>query len=245
MLIHHESYAVDCPWHQGDASVADAETFLEEAAKGLRDGDACPLCAGFVHAAPEAVVAPSEPGPADPCHGGCGQPHDCSCYARGKGRPAAEGTSTRKIKRIHYGQLNARQKENYNFQKASAILADYGFNCMRLSDDWKGADFLAVHVDGETTLRVQLKSGVSINPKYLCKDLWMMFPAGSKWFLIPHDTLVTLLGKTGTDWRKVTRRGQSPPMQSLLEPYAVGFKTDSASDTEAKNTSLRPIIIQG
>ena len=155
---------------------------------------------------------------------------------QGKGRP---------IERIVPSCLNARQKENYNFQKASAVLADYGFNCMRLSDDWKGADFLAVHVDGETTLRVQLKSRVSINEKYLCKDLWMMFPAGNKWFLIPHDTLVTLLGRTGTSWPKVTRRGESPGMQSLLAPYAVGFKTDSMSDDETKTASLGPIIIDG
>ena len=127
-----------------------------------------------------------------------------------------------KVKRIKYSCLNARQKENYNFQKAAAILADYGFNCMRLSDDWKGADFLAVHIDGETTLRVQLKSRVSINEKYLGKDLWMMFPAGDNWFLIPHDKLVRKLGKTGYGWGKYSRKGQSPGIQNMLEPYLVG-----------------------
>ena len=44
---------------------------------------------------------------------------------------------------ITYSSLNPRQKENYNYQKLSALLADYGFVTMRLSDDWQGADMIA------------------------------------------------------------------------------------------------------
>ena len=49
------------------------------------------------------------------------------------------------------------EKEPHPFQKVAALLADYGFNCIKLDDDWQGADFLAFHKDGATTLRVQLK----------------------------------------------------------------------------------------
>lgn len=63
-----------------------------------------------------------------------------------------------KLKKIKYSDLNARQKEIYNFQKVAAILADYGFNCIKLADDWQGADFLAYHKDGKETLRIQLKA---------------------------------------------------------------------------------------
>jgi hypothetical protein len=38
--------------------------------------------------------------------------------------------------KIDYKKLTARQQENYNFQKISALLADYGFSTLRLSDDW-------------------------------------------------------------------------------------------------------------
>ncbi len=31
-----------------------------------------------------------------------------------------------KFVRVTYNELNSRQKENYNFQKVSALLADYG-----------------------------------------------------------------------------------------------------------------------
>ena len=51
---------------------------------------------------------------------------------------------------VAYGDLNSRQKENYNFQKVAARMADFGFNCLRLTDDWQGADFIACHIDGET-----------------------------------------------------------------------------------------------
>lgn len=46
--------------------------------------------------------------------------------------------------KIKYSDLSSPQKENYNFQKISAVLADYGFATIRLSDDWNGADFFGL-----------------------------------------------------------------------------------------------------
>ena len=62
-----------------------------------------------------------------------------------------------KFEKIRYEDLNAKQKEIYNFQKVSALLADYGFTTIKLADDWNGADFLALHCAGKMTLIVQLK----------------------------------------------------------------------------------------
>ncbi len=97
------------------------------------------------------------------------------------------------LTKINYGELNARQKEIYNFQKVASLLADYGFNCIKLSDDWQGADFLAYHKDGDQTLRVQLKSGMGIYKKYMGKDIYMSFPVDGTWYLIPHDELVGIV----------------------------------------------------
>ena len=94
------------------------------------------------------------------------------------------------LKKIEYRDLNARQKENYNFQKISALLADYGFTTIRLSDDWNGADFLALHIDGVTTLKVQLKPRLTFAKKYVSKELWICFPSGRDWYLYPHDELI-------------------------------------------------------
>ena len=101
------------------------------------------------------------------------------------------------LQKIEYSGLNAKQKENFNFAKVAARLADYGFNCVRLSDDYMGADFLAVHIDGEV-LKVQLKSRLTLEEKYLGKEIYIAFPYDGKWFMYPHDQAVDeFIGKGG------------------------------------------------
>ncbi|MHA6828325.1 hypothetical protein ACQUJV_19145 [Ralstonia pseudosolanacearum] len=97
------------------------------------------------------------------------------------------------LQKINYTQLNARQKENFNFQKVAARLADYGFNCLRLSDDWHGADFIACHIDGSTFLKVQLKGRLSIDMKYSGKDIYIAFCDADTWYLYAHDEVRDLL----------------------------------------------------
>jgi hypothetical protein len=91
--------------------------------------------------------------------------------------------------RIKYEDLNSRQKENFNFQKVAAELADYGFNCMWLNDDWQGADFIACHIDGNSFLKVQLKGRLTIDKKYNGKDIYIAFNQDDQWFIYPHDQL--------------------------------------------------------
>ena len=57
----------------------------------------------------------------------------------------------KKYQKIDYSDLKGKGKaqESYNFQKASAILADYGFFTNLLKYDWLGADFLAQHLNGD------------------------------------------------------------------------------------------------
>lgn len=102
--------------------------------------------------------------------------------------------------------LNSKQKEIYNFQKAAAQLADFGYNCIKLSDDWQGADFLAYHKDGKNTLKVQLKARLTIAQKYdQHDDLYMCFPVKNRkdevWYLISHKELVNKVRDT-TNWLK-------------------------------------------
>ncbi|MGD0938630.1 MAG: hypothetical protein ABR905_02880 [Terracidiphilus sp.] len=95
-----------------------------------------------------------------------------------------------RFEKVPYGDLTAKQKELFNFQKIAAILADFGYNCIKLADDWQGADFLAYHINGTTTLKVQLKSRVTIDQKYSGKHIWIAFPHKGDWYLIEHDRLV-------------------------------------------------------
>ncbi len=101
--------------------------------------------------------------------------------------------------KIDYESLNSRQKEIFNFQKISGVLADYGFNCIKLADDWQGADFLAYRKDRLDTLKVQLKSRLTIDEKYKGKELFVAFPLNGHWYLIEHDTLIEKVGQH-TNW---------------------------------------------
>src|SRR6266404_9090347 len=97
------------------------------------------------------------------------------------------------LTRIQYENLNARQNENYNFQKVSAVLAEYGFVTLRLSDDWQGADFIAQHIDGETFLKVQLKGRLTFDRRYEGKNLYVAFAHRGSWYLYPHDELLQIV----------------------------------------------------
>jgi len=90
---------------------------------------------------------------------------------------------------IKYEDLNSRQKENHNFQKVASELADYGFNCMWLNDDWQGADFIACHIDGSTFIKVQLKGRLTFDKKYNGKDIYVAFNQNGQWYIYPHDQL--------------------------------------------------------
>jgi hypothetical protein len=129
---------------------------------------------------------------------------------------------------IAYDELNSKQKEAYNLQKVSAILADIGFVTIRMTSDWGGADFIAQHISGRF-LRVQLKSRLTFSKKYLGKDkeLFICFRdrAADRWFLYPHDEMLKqnldkkYIGKKfwdeHEDYSNPTSRGQL----TLLEPY--------------------------
>jgi hypothetical protein len=138
------------------------------------------------------------------------------------------------LRKIAYAALNAKQKENFNFQKVSAVLADYGFVTFRLSDDWQGADFIALHVSGEV-LRVQLKSRLAFNRKYEGKELHVAFPDGENWYLYPHDELLakvlleTSIGETQS-WRErdgYSFAGLSKDNRVLLDPYRITGTTNA------------------
>ena len=95
------------------------------------------------------------------------------------------------LKKINYDKLNARQKENYNYHKVASALADYGYDCMRLNNDWEGADFIAVK--GDDMIKVQLKGRLTVDKKYLNKDLYIAFIEVDKVKLYKHDDIVSLL----------------------------------------------------
>lgn len=134
------------------------------------------------------------------------------------------------FERVTYLDLNSRQKENYNFHKIAARLADYGFNSLRLTDDWQGADFIACHIDGSTFMKVQLKGRLVIDRKYQGKDIYVAFLLRDEVYLYPHDRLVAhmeandLIGADSVTWHeKGFRHWPKPPVWAinLLEKFRI------------------------
>lgn len=106
-----------------------------------------------------------------------------------------------KFEKIDYYKLNARQKENYNFHKVASALADYGYDSMRLNNDWEGADFISVNKD--EMIKVQLKSRFTVAKKYLNKNIFIAFIEDGQVKIYNHDEAVSLLSEniiTSKSW---------------------------------------------
>lgn len=99
----------------------------------------------------------------------------------------------KKYNLIKYTVLNSKQKENYNFHKVASALANYGFNSMRLNDDWQGADFIAVHIDGDDMLKVQLKGRFTLAKKYIDKNIYIAFIENDSVKIYLHDDAINMM----------------------------------------------------
>ena len=97
----------------------------------------------------------------------------------------------RELIKVDYKSLNARQKENYNFHKVASALAEYGYNSLRLNDDWQGADFIAIK--GDEMIKVQLKGRFTIDKKYLGKEIYIAFIEDGVIKVYDHDEVVNSL----------------------------------------------------
>jgi hypothetical protein len=93
--------------------------------------------------------------------------------------------------KIKYSQLNSKQKENYNFHKVASALADYGYDSMRLNNDWQGADFIAVKND--EMLKIQLKGRFTVDEKYIDKSILIAFIENDIVKIYDHDEAVNML----------------------------------------------------
>ena len=102
--------------------------------------------------------------------------------------------------KVCYAKLNSRQQENFNFQKVAGFLAEYGFNCLKLSDDWQGADFLACHINGSDFLKIQLKGRMVIDRKYAGKNIYIAFLDGDECYVYPHDAVRDRVVALGYDF---------------------------------------------
>lgn len=99
------------------------------------------------------------------------------------------------IKEIDLNNLTSKEKELYNYSRLIAVLAKYGLETHRVINDTNGADIIAYRAPRKdegshtTTLKIQLKSRFSYNKKYDHEDLYIAFPDGNDWYLIPQESI--------------------------------------------------------
>lgn len=75
---------------------------------------------------------------------------------------------------------------------------------MRLNDDWQGADFIAVHIDGDDMLKVQLKGRFTLAEKYTDKNIYIAFIENDSIKIFLHDDAINMMPdhiKNSKSWR--------------------------------------------
>ena len=103
----------------------------------------------------------------------------------------ASETNKNSFEKVSYSNLNNKQKENYNFHRLASLLASFGFNCIWLNDDVHGADLLALSTKGDV-FKIQLKSRLTFDKKYMDKDLYVAFPSDDGFYVYLHDEALKL-----------------------------------------------------
>ena len=101
------------------------------------------------------------------------------------------------LTKVSYKDLNSKQKENYNYHKVAAALANYGYDSMRLNNDWEGADFISVK--GDDMIKIQLKGRFTLDKKYEKKELYIAFIEKGIIKIYLHDEALSIATSNITD----------------------------------------------
>lgn len=80
-------------------------------------------------------------------------------------------------------------REVINRNIVVSLALEQGFNAFLPVYDG-GVDFILYHEESNVTRRVQLKGRWMIDRKYVGRDIWMAFPIGNDWYLMPHDEML-------------------------------------------------------
>jgi hypothetical protein len=80
-------------------------------------------------------------------------------------------------------------REVINRNTVASLALAQGFNVFLPVYDG-GIDFILYHEDKQVLRKVQLKSRWTIDRKYEGRDIWIAFPIGDDWYLMPHHEMV-------------------------------------------------------
>ncbi len=109
------------------------------------------------------------------------------------------------LEQIEYPSVHCKAQETYNFHQIVTILADYGSNGLWLNNDWNDADRIAVHIDGISDFKSQLKDAVSYTQKYRAKQLYIAFFELSNLYIDAHNFVLhkwKMIFQTRRSWKR-------------------------------------------
>lgn len=90
------------------------------------------------------------------------------------------------------GNYRSQVIEVINRNVVVSLALEQGFNAFLPVYDG-GVDFILHHEKRNETRKVQLKGRWTIDKKYIGRDIWMAFPIGSDWYLMPHDEMLAFV----------------------------------------------------
>ena len=116
-------------------------------------------------------------------------------------------------------------REVINRNIVVSLALEQGFNAFLPVYDG-GVDFVLYRESDGRIHKVQLKSRWMIDKKYIGRDIWMAFPIGDVWHLMPHDKMLEFAEADGTtktsawiDEGAYSRPRPSAAVIAECEPY--------------------------
>ena len=73
-----------------------------------------------------------------------------------------------------------------------------------------------------TVLKVQLKGRLTVEERYVGKNIYIAFPYCGRWYLYPHDAAVEVFVTNGTRGNFFSTGYLSVKQKKFLEPYLIG-----------------------
>jgi hypothetical protein len=139
-------------------------------------------------------------------------------------------------------RYSSQVREVINRNTVVSLAMEQGFNAFLPVYDG-GVDFI-LYREGDGLLRkVQLKGRWMIDRKYMGRDIWMAFPIGGEWYLMPHDEMVASAEADGTtrtaSWLEGGAYSRPRPSKAVIaacEPYrfaGIAQVAARAADDEA------------
>lgn len=97
---------------------------------------------------------------------------------------------------IHMSRYRTQIREVINRNALVSVALAKGYNAFLPVYDG-GVDFILYRESDGEVLKVQLKGRWMIDKKYIGRDIWIAFHLSGRWYIAPHDTMVSIGDKAG------------------------------------------------